>query len=386
MSKVLGVMGLKDEWPLCGVSISYALDNLVARMVVIDHGSGETTTRGLAHLQEIYRERLEVVRILTPRWHQRAVYELGLTILNPDPDDWIYIVDADEFLLLRDNETLLKILERQESDVISYQIENWLVPTSMDLANLTDYLAITTRALPNKGYPVSHSEMTELIELRANYFDYAFQPKVINRFRVGQWYTEGAHFLRNESTGQPDPGHPCDSLRVAHLPFASFNRLQLRIKRGLETIASGAPKDFAWQSQVVAHIFERGQIDDFWNSHSHSSSGVDGLHTEQTESFASALAPTLENLRRSFGPRLEVESIPNQPHYALEPNLATQILERFVHLQDVASGIRLSLETEILHITEAHRQELTSIRNSRAWKIGRRIQYFAQLIRRPRGQ
>jgi len=384
MSAVLGLMGLKDEWPLCGVSISYALDNLVSRMVVVDHGSDSTTTHGLAALQELYGDRLQVVRITSPSWRQRSVYELGLLVLKPAPEDWIYIVDADEFLMLPAGESLLDVLEAQSSDVISYLVENWLVPSTMNLNNLDDYLEITTKSLPANEHTVSYEQITELVELRANYFDFAFQPKVINRFRAGQWYTEGAHFLRDEVTAQANPGAECTALRAAHLPFASQERLRLRVERGLETIASGAVPDFAWQSQMVARIFELGALEDFWKAHSSPASESPGVSTEQSETFAGALRPTVEALKARFGSTLEIKSLSSVPHYAIEPTIATQIFERFVHLRRVASTIQQGSDQEILRITAEHRNELSTLLNSRAWRIGRKIQLTAQFIRRLR--
>ncbi|MEI6709639.1 MAG: glycosyltransferase family 2 protein [Actinomycetota bacterium] len=383
MSQTLGVMAVQNEWPLCGVSISYALDNHVDRIVVIDHNGEDETLFGLAHLQGLYAERLAVVRVEAQVWDQASIYELGILVLDPEPEDWIYLFDADEFLLVSSGESLREVLDELESDVVSYAVENWLVPNDMDLSNLDAYLRITTRSLPTKGHEVTHEQMEELEDLKSNYFDYTFQPKLINRLRAGQRYSEGAHALYKGTTSEKNLGVAQERFYAVHLPFASWDRLVMRAQRGQEVIASRVDRNFGWQSQMVARLRATGKLATFWETHAvcEPSIEIEALATAYDMSFQTSVAPTINRLRAYFGDNLNSSTRSHAPRFALDVKFATQMYERFTHLRSYASSLDVSRQTEVSRISKEYEAVITSILDSRTWKIGLRLQKLAQFLR-----
>ncbi len=233
-------------------------------------------------------------------------------------------------------------------------------------------------------YRGTYAQMDELEELRSNYFNFAFQPKVINRYRAGQWYTEGAHFLIDRLTGDEIHGVPVEELRTVHLPMASFKRLSLRADRGEEAINSGASRDFGWQSQMVARIRQHGQILTFWQSHSVRAPGEvpSGVVSAQDDAFMNAIQPTIGRLRHYWGDSLPEDPKGAIPTFLLDVGTATQIVESYRSLLGATIEVLETLEAEISLLHQVHSNELTSIYNSRTWKTRLGILRVINFLRR----
>ena len=136
--KVHGFMALKDEWPLCALSISHALEHHVDDLLVLDHESSDTTVAGLAALGRRYGDRLTVLRLEgLPFWQAEITSEV-LHQIDAAPDDWLYVLDADEFMFVDDQRSLGAVLGDLAPTITSvrYEIDNWVSREDFDEADL----------------------------------------------------------------------------------------------------------------------------------------------------------------------------------------------------------------------------------------------------------
>jgi hypothetical protein len=80
--KIHGVVIARNEWPLLGLSISHALFYHVDKVFVIDHSSTDDTKNGLAELQKVWPDKIEVFRYEDNLFDQEALTNILLEILN----------------------------------------------------------------------------------------------------------------------------------------------------------------------------------------------------------------------------------------------------------------------------------------------------------------
>ena len=98
-TRVLGCVMARDEWPLLGLAVDHALHGHVDHVVVVDHGSTDGTRSGLLGLQTQQPDRITLVRLDDTAFTQEAVTALMVAVGSGVPADWIYVFDADEFIL-----------------------------------------------------------------------------------------------------------------------------------------------------------------------------------------------------------------------------------------------------------------------------------------------
>lgn len=308
---VHGFMALKDEWPLCALSISHALEHHVDDLLVLDHGSGAATVAGLAALVLHYGDRLTVLRLTDlPFWQAEITTEV-LHRIDAAPDDWLYVLDADEFMLVDGQRSLADVLGDQPSDVTSvrYEIDNWVSTVDFDEADLDAYLGLEARSIPTTFTPSFRQKALNIIDGSVNFFDVPFAAKVIMRRRAfGSLPIGGAHYF------DPPPGvTPVQvqvaALRVAHLPLLTRARLDARATRRAFA-AMNKPMYEGWQVDVFIDVADAdaGGLDDFWRRHSlgggtTSSGSVPTIVSD--DRLRQELLPTIEVLRSAFGDRLD---------------------------------------------------------------------------------
>ena len=97
--RILGYVMARNEWPLLGLSVMHALNSGIDRVAVIDHCSDDATREGLRALKSFYSEKIFVYRLDDPRYLQEATTALVMALVDADSYDWVYVFDADEFVL-----------------------------------------------------------------------------------------------------------------------------------------------------------------------------------------------------------------------------------------------------------------------------------------------
>jgi len=142
--KIHGIVIARNEWPLLGLSISHALFYHVDKVFVVDHASTDDTRNGLAELQKIWPDRIEVFRYENPVFDQETLNNTFLHISNQENPDWNFIFDADEFLVSPTNKNLKDLLSGigEKWNAIAIQLENYIVPLGFADTKIDDYKLI----------------------------------------------------------------------------------------------------------------------------------------------------------------------------------------------------------------------------------------------------
>jgi len=310
---VIGLMLLKDEWPLCAVSISHLLSGHVDTLWVADHGSGPETRRGLEQLRRLWGDRLQVLRFNEVEHWQEAATGVLLQACDAKADDWIYVVDADEFVLTEPGTTLRTLLlgMDDETAVIRYEVHNWISTTDFDEHSLDSYRALVHRSSPEHFESKNETPGDEIRAGTLNYFDLRFLSKVMFRRGASSWPANGAHSLKGPNLPEELKIAPTE-LRVAHLPMLTRERLEGRAKRGKYLRAAGFPKTHGWQSQMLYEISKDDALDSFWEHHSigygSNSVGFKPPTSRFDDDLIKALVPTLGMLAGQLGRRLDLDA------------------------------------------------------------------------------
>ena len=151
MGRVLGCVMARDEWPLLGLAIEHALAGHVEHVVVLDHASTDGSRVGLNALRECRPGQLTVIRLEDPYFNQEAATALLIKAGPSVVYDWVYVFDADEFILPGNGRRLGAVLDEADAkvDAVRYEIHNWVTPRDFDGHDIEGYPAIRTRAIPN---------------------------------------------------------------------------------------------------------------------------------------------------------------------------------------------------------------------------------------------
>ncbi len=262
---VVGLMVLKDEWPLCALSVSHALECHVDTLWVVDHGGGEEARAGLAELQWLWGDRLNVLRLDGVGFWQEAITAVLLEACGARERDWIYVLDADEYAITGSGQSLRTVLGALDDDtaLVRYRVENWISERDFDEWSLGSYRRLVHRAVPNVFVAEGLEMVEDEIRLgHVNYFDVPFHSKIVFRKGSGTWVASGTHALKDPA-GMAEVVLDCDQLRVAHLPLLTRDRLAGRARQGAFLVAHGFPRDHGWQSQMIHRISEEGGLDAF---------------------------------------------------------------------------------------------------------------------------
>lgn len=308
-TKVHGFMALKDEWPLCALSIFYALEHNLDDLLVLDNASNDATVAGLAALGRHFGDRLTIFRLEDlPFWQAEITSEV-LHRIDAAADDWLYVLDADEFLLVEGRRSLGAVLDDLPTSVTSvrYERDDYVSHNDFDEADLDAYLQLNARSVPTTFIPSFHLKVQDIMDGFINYFDVPNASKVIVRQRAfGNLPIGGAHYFNPPDNVTPVERRVAD-LRMAHLPLLTQARLEARAMRRAPGF-DGQTGNEGWQAKVFIGVADAGGLDEFWQRHS-IGGGTQLAGSTPTivtdDRFRQALRPTVEALRALFGDRLE---------------------------------------------------------------------------------
>lgn len=265
-----GLVMARNEWPLLEVSVTHALVHHVDRVHVLDHGSTDGTAAGLARMRREWGDRITVIQLGECPYLQEAAMCVLREIVAPAPDDWLYVFDGDEFGLTGEGHDLRDILAgiAPRHAAVRYEIHNWVAPADFSAADLDRYAELRHRSAPPVFLPVPWDILVdEIIAGTVNYFDVVFHSKVLVRGSAAGWTAAGCHGVSG-TAGIDECRLPPDSFRVAHFPLLERRRLEDRVIQGRFYVANGFPAGHGWQSQMLARVAARGELDAFWARHS----------------------------------------------------------------------------------------------------------------------
>jgi len=314
MTKVLGLMMARNESHLISVSISHALNNFCDQIIVLAHDSTPAFKDEVLQLSCVWPNKIVFLNLNRKVYQQKKLMRILCFIAAKLDFDWIYPVDADEFGLSSDPSHFREYLNNLDSGVtaVRYEIENWISERNFKCENFNSFLQINQRSIPAINLNLDAITMrTEIVNGNFNYFDFAFDSKVIFRNRSSYVLDSGAHRIDSLPADQ-EHQFPKDVFKVAHLPLLSRERLNLRAEQGKKLIQEGFLPWHGWQSQMVYDIDKAGKLDDFWIRHSASieEAAVSGTpySSESDSSFARAIEQTIKFLKNVLGDELSTSA------------------------------------------------------------------------------
>jgi hypothetical protein len=255
-NNILGYVMARNEWPLLGLSITHALGLGVDEVLVVDHSSEDGTHAGLTMLQKQFPGRIQVLSLEQDEYLQEATTSLISSLVKLENYDWVYVFDADEFLLLPNKSDLKDTLSSQSLDTnsVRYSIDQWVTPRNFDDLNLLDYKRIVDKSIPTLFTQLPSEILeTEISNNNINFFDIEFPSKIIIRSKHMHRLGPGSHYLHGGTINRESELSK-DKLVCAHLPILSRRRLNLKVAQGQALIDSGFPRWHGWQSQMISRL------------------------------------------------------------------------------------------------------------------------------------
>jgi len=179
-------------------------------VVMIDHKSEDGTAEYLLDVSKKFGK-LHLYTLEEPGYHQALTMNHMLrNSVELDGLDWVFFLDADEFLPFPDRASFQSALAEQEDfPVISMRWSN-LIPKAYWQGPVT--IDADTQFYHNPKL----SPFTKI----------ALQPSRVNIHKI--WIEQGNHSVSNVLNGLPLPAHSVD-FPVFHIPVRSKNQLLMKL-------------------------------------------------------------------------------------------------------------------------------------------------------------
>lgn len=302
--RVLGVLIARNEWPLLGICITHALTNHVDEIIVVDHASTDGTQAGLAELQIRWGNRIQVLHLYEGTFHHEETNLMLKTIYQDRNFDWVYPIDADEFLITPNNVPLKQLLAEvpDSYEAVRYEIHNFVAPSDFVEKDFHRYSDLREKAVVNPNFQITHGDFVEsIVQGGLNFFEVPFDSKVMFRLPQDSWAGGGSHSLLGVGP-ESEFKFPEENTFVAHLPFLTRERLVRRAERGKTLVNTGYSRDHGWQSQVVNQMHEQGRLDEYWMNNSIPTASSNSVLSPLKTVTDNRLAPVLVAAIAEFHP------------------------------------------------------------------------------------
>ena len=297
----------KDEDELISISVSHALMTVCDEICILIHDSRSSFTKEVSELLRLWPGKIKLFKLDIKQYYQESAVTALRYYAESDQFDWIYVFDADEFAITESANMFRRYLDLLpiEIDSVKYEVANWVSKRDFNSNDISDWLDMDRRSIASLKYP-KNSELcrNEIFNGFFNFFDLEFPSKVIFRGKSRKSLVAGAHNL-SPYNNESEHCIPAEIFSVAHFPLLTFDRLQLKRNQGQSLKSANFPYVHGWQSQMIDDLFEIGQEEDFWTSHStgsydHLSKRV-GPTVIQDNSFQISIKPTVEFLFANAG-------------------------------------------------------------------------------------
>jgi len=392
--RVLGYTMARDEWPLLGLSVTHALKIGVEHVVIVDHASSDSTSAALRSISDTWPDRLTILRLDDAAYFQEATTAVVMEVVSAATYDWVYVFDADEFLLTAPGTSLATELSRIPDGVetVRYQVHQWMTPEDMDETSPAHYGRIVQRTLPNVFIEESPLLLADDIEAGdINFFDVPFPSKIIVRGPLSSAISAGAHALVSGATSAEFTADP-DQLRAGHLPLLSRERLLRKGQHGQALIDAGFPQQHGWQNQLIGRLELAGTLETFWQAHS---DAVSPLPTRAATpatvvdlSLSEALEAVATEVPLSLDLPLSQSLLPANQQTGIPLHHAIRIQHRLIGLRQQLTDERNQLADQVIQATDERNQlatqlaevsrglsshlqhEVDAVRRSRSYRLG----------------
>jgi hypothetical protein len=372
--KVVGIIQASNEYPLLGLSISHALMYHVDEIYVLNHACHDGTQEGIKSLQELWKGRIFAYDYYDENFYQEASTNVMIEISRKSLPDWIWVFDADEFMLTRENKPLKHILDEVDPKyaLVRYEVRNWISREDFDETSLENYEKLCHRTVPRQFFGMPAELMVdEVLSGNLNFYDFQFPSKAIFRNNLDAWLGAGAHRLKH-----PDAVETLhleiEELSLAHFPLLTRKRLDSRAQQGKKLMQAGFPLNHGWQSQMIFKFMENCRLDEFWRSHSVGPSewpdraGAPSIVAD--DSFFRSIAPVVSLLKDKFGERMPSEGSGLRKRFSMEDDTRIPL------------GVSVSLTRKFQMIADSacrDREHLEEILSSRSWQLVSKFRNFA---------
>ena len=361
--RVLGVLIARNEWPLLGISITHALVNHVDELIVVDHESTDETQAGLAALQKRWGNKIQVLHLCEGTFHHEETNLMLKTMYEHRDFDWVYPIDADEFLITPNNLSLKQLLAAvpEANKVVRYELHNFVAPSDFVESDYSRYRELREKAVVIPDFQLTHETIFEtVLSGSLNFFDVPFASKIIFRLPQDSWAIGGSHFMLGVER-ESEFKFSEEETFVAHLPFLTRDRLMLRVAQGKDLAKSGYSRDHGWQSQVVNQMAIEGRLDEYWQRNSIS---IDVSNTEICSPKTitdDRLAPVLENAIAELLPILDAidsTGLNSQPKCQPEVTISQGIQA----IREMALNKQRGIEATFTHVADLN-QHITNLQS-----------------------
>ena len=295
-------MQARNEKTLISLTVSHALMNGCSEVCILVHDSDQDFKKEVLLLEKLWPERIHVFYQEETKYHQKISLHVVRFLMQNQNYDWIYVFDADEFVVPSKNFNICDFLERLPSEIqaVRYEIRNWISNHDFELRQYEEFLNITHVSEPKLISYLDSNILKEKIKTNEiNFFDLPFPSKIIFRANAPYFLASGSHYLEGY---REDVEISVDNkfFEVAHLPFLTKSRLALRVEHGENLISAGYPEVQGWQEKMLFELNYEGGLNSFWDSHS-IRAHENGLEAENPIarvdfSFQNALRPTVKVL------------------------------------------------------------------------------------------
>jgi hypothetical protein len=395
--RVLGYVMAKNEWPLLGLAITHALNCDIDHIVVVNHASSDETYNGLQRLKLNWPKRITIINLKIKSYFQEVSSAVILSSVNAHEYDWVYVFDADEFLLYPQKTSFVQLLESIPKNVgaIKYELDQWVTPHDMNDLEMSSYKNIKKRSVPCIFINHPGEILAKLIEKgHVNYFDVPFPQKIIVRGEYAHLLTAGAHGVNAELKLVEQKMDP-SVLRVGHLPLLSKRRLKLKAEHGKLVIDEGYPPNHGWQNQALYKLELTGGLETYWRNHSIGGGQEDEQaccvpNTVDDQSLTAALEKAVDSFIEFNQPTQNemdtedlvdfsgLENVLKMTHH-LQSQYHSALFER----NDLVKKVSLLEKNPLEKDASIHalRTRLESIERSTSWRITAPARYLSKKLR-----
>jgi len=207
------ILMIKNEIDIIRIFIEHALA-LFDTIVIVDHNSDDGTYETLSSISKI-TGRIVLFRLLETEYLQAlTMNHIARTCERLDDVDWLFFLDADEFLPFETRESFHSALEKHSrSNVISMNWNN-LVPQQ--------YWDSESDENDEESFLISPSP--------SGFKKIAYQPKKLDRAKI--WVAQGNHSVLKTKNGL-EIASTTVNFPLLHIPVRSKNQLLFKLNQGV---------------------------------------------------------------------------------------------------------------------------------------------------------
>lgn len=281
---IFGLSLVRNEEDIVALSVRHHFALGLDRVIVVDNGSTDRTTRVLDSLRVDPRFSW---RTLDGGYQQAEVYTALAQEAYADGATWVVPFDADEFWDTK-GEGLRDILESTSAGVLRapnvnfVQVRQCIEPSSSRLETMSH------RAVPHGGGARLDRELVERGEI--SYLGIEVYHKAITRPDAGTTISRGNHWAYT-NTG---PTRSTEALRVLHAPLRARSHLYGKAEKGRRSALVNPDPSVSWHLKRFARLEAEGKLDREWEANSQLDGHLDlptgAQRVEPDDSLVNAIA------------------------------------------------------------------------------------------------